>query len=61
MATQEAIDQAKKIYGEAAVLQAIELVALSDPDSAYTMCEDTGQVDIAEAIEFLYFDGAAED
>lgn len=61
MATQEAIDQAKQLYGEAAVFQAIELVALSDPDSAYVMCEDTSQFDIAEAIEFLYFDGAADD
>jgi hypothetical protein len=61
MATQEAIDQAKSRFGESAVYQAIELVALADPDSAYTMCEDTGQFDIAEAIEFLYFDGAAED
>lgn len=61
MTTQEAIDQAKERFGESAVYQAIELVALTDPDSAYTMCEDTGQFDIAEAIEFLYFDGAAED
>lgn len=61
MATQEAIDQAKERFGEAAVWQAVELVGLSDPDSAYTMCEDTGQFEIAEAIEFLYFDGAAED
>lgn len=61
MATQEAIDQAKTRFSEATVWQAIELVALSDPDSAHTMCEDTGQFDVAEAIEFLYFDGAAED
>lgn len=61
MVTQEAIDQAVEIFGEGPVFQAVELVALSDPDSAHTMCEDTGQFDIAEAIEFLYFDGAAED
>lgn len=61
MATQEAIDQAIKRFGSDAVYQAVELVALSDPDGAYIMCEDTGQFEIAEAIEFLYFDGAAED
>ena len=61
MATQEAIDQAIKRFGSDAVYQAVELVALSDPDGAYTMCEDTGQFEIAEAIEFLYFDGADED
>lgn len=61
MATQEAIDQAKARFDETVVWQAIELVGLTDPDSAYTMCEDTGQFEIAEAIEFLYFDGSAED
>jgi hypothetical protein len=59
--TQEAIDEAKKNWGEDVVYQAMEIVAMSDPDGAYSMCEDTGQFEIAEAIEFLYFDGAADD
>jgi len=56
MVTQELIDAAIAEFGAAAVHQAIELVAFSDADRAYTVCEDTGQFEIAEAIEFLYFD-----
>jgi hypothetical protein len=56
MVTQELIDAAIAEFGAAAVHQAVELVAFSDADGAYTVCEDTGQFEIAEAIEFLYFD-----
>ena len=56
MVTQELVDAAIEQFGKEAVHQAMELVAFSDPDGAYTMCEDTGQFEIAEAIEFLYFD-----
>ena len=55
MATQEAIDEAKKIWGEDAVYQAMEVVAMSDPDGAYSMFQDIGQEDLAEVVEFLYF------
>ena len=61
MATQEAINEAIKIWGEDAVYQAMEVVAMSDPDGAYTMFEDMGIFDQAEVVEFLYFDGAGED
>ena len=61
MVTQEAIDEAIKIYGEDAVYQAMEVVAMSDPDGAYAMFEDNGMFEMAEAVEFLYFDGAADD
>ena len=61
MATQEAIEEAIKLYGEDTVCMAMEVVALSDPDAAYTMFEDTGQFDCAGAVEFLYFDGSADD
>ena len=56
MVTQELIDAAIAEIGAAAVHQSVELVAFSDPDGAYTVCEDTGQFEIAEAIEFLYLD-----
>ena len=55
MATQEAIDEAKELFGEDVVFQAMEVVAMSDPDGAYTMFEDQGMFEFAEAVEFLYF------
>jgi hypothetical protein len=61
MATQEAINEAIAIWGEDAVYQAMEVVAMSDPDGAYTMFEDLGIFDQAEVVEFLYFDGAGRD
>jgi len=61
MAMQEAIDEAIKRWGQDAVYQAMEVVAMSDPDGAYTMFEDLGIFDQAEVVEFLYFDGAGRD
>ena len=43
-------------FGEDAVYQAMEVVAMSDADGAYTMFEDMGLFECAEAVEFLYFD-----
>jgi hypothetical protein len=56
MVTQEVVDEAIKIFGEDVVYQAMEVVAMSDPDGAHTMFEDVGQFEMAEAVEFLYFD-----
>jgi hypothetical protein len=61
MVTQEVVDEAVKLFGEDAVYQAMEVVAMSDPDGAYTMFEDNGMFEMAEAVEFLYFDGSADD
>jgi hypothetical protein len=61
MVTQEVVDEAIKIFGEDVVYQAMEVVAMSDPDGAYSMFEDLGQFEMAEAVEFLYFDGSADD
>ena len=61
MATQEAINEAIKNWGEAAVYQAMEVVAVSDADGAWSMFEDMGMFECAEVVEFLYFDGSAED
>lgn len=57
MATQDKIDAAIAQFGEDAVFQAMEVVAMSDADGAYTMFEDIGMFECAEAVEFLYFDG----
>jgi hypothetical protein len=56
MVTQEVVDEAIKLFGEDVVYQAMEVVAMSDPDGAHTMFEDVGQFEMAEAVEFLYFD-----
>lgn len=56
MVTQEKIAAAIAQFGEDAVYQAMEVVAMSDADGAYTMFEDVGMFDCAEAVEFLYFD-----
>ena len=56
MVTQEKIDAAIAQFGEDAVYQAMEVVAMSDADGAYTMFEDMGMFECAEVVEFLYFD-----
>lgn len=56
MVTQEKIAAAIAEFGEDAVYQAMEVVAMSDADGAYTMFEDMGLFECAEAVEFLYFD-----
>lgn len=55
MATQEAIDEAIETWGRDTVYEAMEVVAMSDADGAYSMFEDMGQFDHAEVVEFLYF------
>lgn len=61
MPTQEAVNEAIKNWGSDAVYQAMEIVAVSDADGAWSMFEDNGMFECAEVVEFLYFDGAAED
>ena len=56
MVTQEKIDAAIAQYGKDSVYQAMEVVAMSDADGAYTMFEDIGMFTEAEVVEFLYFD-----
>jgi hypothetical protein len=56
MVTQEKIDAAIAQFGEDAVYQAMEVVAMSDADGAHTMFEDVGMFECAEAVAFLYFD-----
>ena len=56
MVTQDKIDAAIAQFGEDAVYQAMEVVAMSDADGAYTMFEDMGMFECAEVVEFLYFD-----
>ena len=48
MATQDKIDAAIAQFGEDAVYQAMEVVAMSDADGAYTMFEDIGMFECAE-------------
>ena len=56
MLTQEKIDAAIAEYGTDAVYQAMEVAEMADPDGAWSMFEDLGQFELAEVVEFLYFD-----
>jgi len=56
MVTQDRVNEAIAEFGEDAVYQAMEVVAMSDADGAYTMFKDMGMFECAEAVEFLYFD-----
>lgn len=53
--SQDRVEQAIQEWGSEAVGLAMELVAVSDPDGAYTLLEDYGKFDAAEVVEFLYF------
>ncbi len=49
---QQAIDQ----FGNAIVLEVIEMVTLTDADGAFTSFEDAGMLEHAECLELMYFD-----
>jgi len=49
------INEAIETFGPMAVELALALVAISDPDGAYTHLEDMGEYEAAEAVGFLYF------
>jgi hypothetical protein len=49
---QQAIDQ----FGNAIVLEVIEMVTLTDADGAFTSFEDAGMFEHAECLELMYFD-----
>ena len=53
--TCEQIQEAREIFGPETVTLALMVVKMSDPDGAYTMLEDQGEDDAAEAVAFLYF------
>ena len=54
--TAEMLKEAREIFGKHAVSLALEIVALCDPDGAFTMLEDEGEEDAAAAVEFLFFE-----
>jgi len=51
----ELIQEAREIFGKRAVSLAMEIVEISDADGAYSMLQDQGEEDAADAVEFLYF------
>lgn len=51
----EKVQQAKKEFGNEPVEVVIEMVAMSDPDGAYTMFEDNNMWEHAEIVSMIYF------
>ena len=56
MPKKELIAKAVEWYGKEIVNEVIEVVAISDPDGAYTMYEDMGMGIHSECVETLFFD-----
>lgn len=55
MSLSEKVQQAKKEFGNEPVEVVIEMVAMSDPDGAYTMFEDNNMWEYAEIVSMIYF------
>lgn len=56
MLTDNKIQDAISEFGANTVHEVIEVVAVSDPDGAYTMFEDMGMFDHQACVEMLYFE-----
>lgn len=55
---QEIINNAIEQYGGELVSRALDIVYMSDPDSAYTMLEDQGMHEEAEVVYSIFFEEA---
>lgn len=55
MSKAERIQEARDLFGDLIVSETLSLVALSDPDGAYTHFEDCGMEDHASCVEIIYF------
>ena len=53
--TRKKIAEAVEYFGQEAVTTALLAVEISDPDCAYTLLQDSGLTDAAEAVEHLFF------
>lgn len=53
---EQRISQAVSEFGEEIVSVAIEMVKMADPDGAYSIFEDNGMYEHAEAVSLIYFD-----
>jgi hypothetical protein len=54
--TKEKIKEAIENWGSQVVSEVRELVAVSDADGVWSMCQDMGMDDHVECIEFLFFE-----
>jgi len=53
---EEKVQHAKKEFGGEMVDVAIEMVAMADPDGAYTIFEDNTMWDHAQIVSMIYFE-----
>jgi hypothetical protein len=56
MSQNEKIQQAKEEFGPEIVSVVVEMVAMADPDGAYSIFEDNSMWDHAEIVSMIYFE-----
>jgi hypothetical protein len=56
MSQEEKIQQAKEEFGPEIVSVVVEMVAMADPDGAYSIFEDNSMWDHAEIVSMIYFE-----
>ncbi len=56
MSQDEKIQQAKEEFGPEIVSVVVEMVAMADPDGAYSIFEDNSMWDHAEIVSMIYFE-----
>jgi hypothetical protein len=56
MSQEEKIQQAKQEFDPEIVSVVIEMVAMADPDGAYSIFEDNSMWDHAEIVSMIYFE-----
>jgi hypothetical protein len=54
MSQEEKIQQAKEEFGPEIVSVVVEMVAMADPDGAYSIFEDNSMWDHAEIVSMIY-------
>jgi hypothetical protein len=56
MSQEEKIQQAKEEFGPEIVSVVVEMVAMADPDGAYSIFEDNSMWNHAEIVSMIYFE-----
>jgi len=53
--SKELIAEVRSLYGDQLIEEVLMIVSTSDPDGAFTLFEDMGMYEHAEAVEMIYF------
>lgn len=56
MSQEEKIQQVKEEFGPEIVSVVVEMVAMADPDGAYSIFEDNSMWDHAQIVSTIYFE-----